>query len=102
MEVDSADDYVGASEIETPDYGSNIAGRGGYDDGLCMIDSVGDIGNMKAGAASRRRGGRKIKMASGGGIGSFGRPPPGSICFDSADPSSIGELLLNSQIFTDC
>ena len=95
MEVDSADDCVGASEIEIPDFGSNIAGRGGFDDGLCMIDSIGDIGNMKAGAASRKRGGRKIKMASGGGIGSFPGGPP-------ADLSSIGKLLLNSQIFTDC
>ena len=81
--VDSADDCVGASEIEIPDFGSNIAGRGGFDDGLCMIDSIGDIGNMKAGAASRKRGGRKIKMASGGGIGSFPGVPP-------ADISSIG------------
>ena len=92
MEVDSADDYVGASEIETPDFGSNIAGRGGFDDGLCMIDSIGDIGNMKAGASARKRGGRKIKQPSGGGI---------SNCWDGADPSSIGETLLNSQIFTD-
>ena len=90
MEVDSADDYVGASEIETPDFGSNIAGRGGFDDGLCMIDSIGDIGNMKAGAAMRKRGGRKMRQASGGGI---------RTC--SMDPSSIGKILLNSQIFTD-
>ena len=83
MEVDSPDDYVGASEIEIPDFGSNIAGRG-FDDGLCMIDSFGDIGNMKAGAASRKkRGGRKMKQLAGGG----------PFVFDSADPSSFGKSI---------
>ena len=99
MEVDSADDTVGASDIEIPQYGSHIAGRG-FDDGLCMIDSIADISNMPAGRASSKRGGRKMKKFAGGAA--FGGPPPpsssnGSIFFDPEDSSgeeSFGEFVL--------
>ena len=33
MELDSTDDYVGTSEIEIPEFGSNIAGRRIYNPG---------------------------------------------------------------------
>ena len=93
MEVDSADDAVGASDIEIPQYGSHIAGRG-FDDGLCMIDSIADISNMPAGRASSRRGGRKMRQFAGGAAS--GGPSPssnGSIFFDPADPESFGEFV---------
>ena len=94
MEVDSVDDTVGASDIEIPHYGSHIAGRG-FDDGLCMIDSIADISNMPAGRASSKRGGRKMKKSAG--EAAFGGPPSssnGSIFFDPADPMSFGEFVL--------
>ena len=69
MEIDSAEETVGASEpdvgasdIDMFSFESHIAGRG-FDDGICMIDSIGDLSQMKAGAA-RKRGGRRIPSAA--------------------------------------
>jgi len=94
MEVDSADDTVGASDIEIPQYGSHIAGRG-FDDGLCMIDSIADISNMPAGRASSKRGGRKMRQFAGGVSNHCQQQSSnGSIFFDPADPESMGEFVL--------
>ena len=96
MEIDSAEETVGASEpdvgasdIEMFSFESHIAGRG-FDDGICMIDSIGDLSQMKAGAA-RKRGGRRIPSAR---ACSSGRPhDPMGIMMDPTSPDFFGKFL---------
>ena len=109
MEIDSAEETVGASEpdvgasdIDMFSFESHIAGRG-FDDGICMIDSIGDLSQMKAGAA-RKRGGRRIPSAAR--TGSARRPQcmsqmphesmrrdPMGIMMDPTSPDFFGKFL---------
>ena len=96
MEIDSAEETVGASEpdvgasdIDMFSFESHIAGRG-FDDGICMIDSIGDLSQMKAGAA-RKRGGRRYSAKS---TASSRRPhDPMGIMMDPTSPDFFGKFL---------